>query len=329
MNLRIELKASLSSPVALDALSRIVQAIGDGWHDWLGPDPDDGDLDAYFTQYRLHRELISKAYTRAMAYPLKSKRTVVVAEDDFAETPAALEIETTLTLRAAAIVLTQALPVLVENGINDGAFFRCLIEIVDDELAQLFAEPRPRIRFEHGGGKAEARRIVAHRAQLAQSSGVPLRLLVLVDSDAHWHGHREKETEDLRKVCAETGASLHVLKKRTIENYVTDRVLRDYADENADIALSVAFVVALPSKARDHYPIKKGVPVIKGKPNLAEGPEKQMYDGITFPAGYGPKLPHAAARFVNSGLTHTEGDLDCRACLDEVRAIAHWMREEL
>jgi hypothetical protein len=331
LNVRVALSGSLGTTETLDELARIVQAVGDGWHEWLAPDPDETALNLYFEQYRSHRELVQKSYARALLYPLESRRTIVVAEDAdvAAPPPARLEEETTLSVAAAAILLTQPLAVLVENEINDGAFFSRLIEIIDHELVELFRESRPPIRFENGGGKTVATSLVGHRADAAGSAGIPLRLLVLADSDSHYPGHNRKDTNELREACREAGASLFVLEKRAIENYVTDPVLSEYAAENADIEPSVAFILSLPSTARDHYPIKKGVPSVEGKVELPEGPEKRIYDGVEFPGEFRPKVSRAANRFVTSTLVHTQADLDHRNCMTEVRAIARWMREEL
>jgi hypothetical protein len=256
LNVRISLSGSLNTAEGLDALARIVYAIGDGWHEWLGPDPDEDGLASYLDQYRPHRELLEKSYARALLYPLESRRTVVVAEEDDVANPPPdrLDEETSVSVATAAILLTQSLSVLVENEINDGAFYSRLIRIVDDGLVNLFHEPRPRIRFENGGGKTVATDLVRHRAETSRAAGVPLRLLVLADSDARYPGHQERDTNALRKLCSETGASLFVLKKRAIENYVTDPVLTEQAAQNADIASSVAFILSLPSAARDHLP---------------------------------------------------------------------------
>ena len=331
MNVRIELSGSLDLPETRDALARIVQAIADGWHEWLGPDPDEAALKPYFEDYRRHHELIQKSYTRASLYPLESQRTIVVAEDTAVSDPppSTLEQETAISVAAAAILLTQPLGVLVENEINDGAFFRRLLAIVDEEIVQLFHEPRKRVQFQNGGGKTVAIDLVRHRAEVATSAGVPLRLLVVADSDSRYPSHDAKDTMDLREACRETGAVLFVLQKRAIENYVTDAVLADYAVDNADLAPSIAFILALPPRARDHYPIKKGVRALDGKPDLPDGPEKQLYDGVQFPPDFRPKVPAAAERFVASRLVHAAADLAQRQCLSEVETMARWLREEL
>ena len=330
MNVHVNINLSAVGPESFDALARIVQAVGDGWHEWVQPDPADAALDNYFAVYQPHRELVEKSYTRATLYPLESRRTIViVSDDDIAQPPPRkLAEKTQISLAAAAIVLTQPLGLLVENEINDGAFLRRLLEIVDRPLIDLFLEPRARIRFDNGGGKTVALSLVESRAEDAAARGIPLRLLLLTDSDARYPGHVDKDTKKLQEACAEYGASLFVLQKRAIENYVTDAVFEQCAETNPDVAPTSGFILSLPPFARDHYPIKKGLPAVDGKVDIAEGPEKRMYDDVEFPS-YRPKLPGIASRFVCSTIRHTSADLEQRSCLSEVETIARWIREEL
>lgn len=325
MNVRIALERSFAETETLDALTRIVQAIGDGWHEWVGPDPGEPVVKPYLERFAHHAELLQKSYTRAALYPLESRRTIVVGEErEVAVPPRALAAETTVSASVAAVLLTQPLGVLVENEINDGAFFKRLLETIDPELVGWFGEARPRVRFENGGGKAVVRAQVAHRGQAAVATGVPLRLLVLIDSDSRFPGDPGKDTVATTNACAEAGASLFVLAKRAIENYVTDAVLEDYARGNPDLASAIAFVLALAPEARDHYPIKRGIPVEDSHKLLPA--EKTVYSDISFPS---PKVPRAAARFTGSPRPHSESDLEKRGCLQETQALARWIREEM
>jgi hypothetical protein len=48
---------------------------------------------------------------------------------------------------------------------------------------------------------------------------------------------------------------------RSIENYIPDEALRSYAATRAHASSAVGVVVALPVPARDHYPMKVGLPI--------------------------------------------------------------------
>ena len=330
MNVCMRLDSSLGDPGLRETLARIVQAVADGWHVWLEPDPGAPSLERYFEDHPVHREWLEKSYAHAANYPLESNRTVVVTEDEHAPDDVdTLAEETKLPLEAASILLTAPLPVLVENEINDGTFFARLMAVVDAALVEFFRERRPRIRFDNGGGRAEVLKLVDHRAEQAAAAGVPLRLAVLVDGDSRWPGHEDGETQTLRTACSRTGATLRVLEKRSIENYVPDGVLQRYASDYPDVGPSVAFLIALPSAVRDHYPIKKGVPAANGTPDLPAGPEQQLYEDIVFPAGYCPKLRRLVEYFLESESILTESDLQGRNCLTEIREITRWIREEL
>jgi hypothetical protein len=326
----MRLESSLGDPALRDTLARIVRAVADGWHVWLEPDPAAPSLERYFEDHPVHREWVEKSWAHAANYPLESKRTIVVTEDEHTpEDVGTLAEETTLPLEAASILLTAPLSVLVENEINDGTFFARLMAVVDTALVEFFREPRPRIRFDNGGGKAEALKLVEHRAEQAAAAGLPLRLAVLLDSDSRWPEHEDGETQALRTACCRTGATLRVLEKRSIENYVSDSVLQRYASDSPDVGPSVAFLIALPSTVRDYYPIKKGVPAANGTADLPAGPERQIYEHIVFPAGYCPKLRRLVEYFLKSEPVVTESDLQGRNCLTEIRDITRWIREEL
>ncbi len=330
MNVHVQLHESLDDAALRDTLARIVRAVADGWHVWLGPDPEDPSFDRYFTEHAVHREWIEKSYTRALNYPLESERTIVVAEAQAAPPNVlALAKETVLALEAASILLTSPLSLLVENEINDGAFFVRMMAVVDPALVDLFRQPRPPIKFDNGGGKAETLRLVEHRAELAAATGVPLRLLVLVDSDSKWPGHEDRDTLRLNRACLHAGAVLRVLNKRAIENYVPDGVLQSYASECPDLGPSVTFVVGLPPGVRDYYPIRQGVPAADGTVDLPLGPEKSTYDPIVFPTDYRPKLARVMEYFLQSNVILSEADLQGRDCLTEFREVTRWIREEL
>jgi hypothetical protein len=330
VNVRLGLSASLRDPESLNTLSRIGQAVGDGWHEWLEPDPDDPRLAHYFDNHPVHREFMLKSFTRALLYPLESRRTIAIVEDEDAGSPSpTLGTDTTLALGPASIVLTAPLPVLVENEITDGGFLLRLLAVVDEPLVSRFTEPRPPLRFEHAGGKAEACKLVAHRAHQATHAGVPLRLLVLADSDSRWPGHSDHDTHTLTNACEAAGAMLHVLQKRSIENYLSDRVLRDYAAACPDVVASVEFLTSLPPVARDHYPIKHGPKMADGQPLFLSHQEAALYEGLTFPTAYSPKLPGLSRHVLSSQATLTIDDTQDRACTIEATALARWIREEL
>ncbi len=57
------------------------------------------------------------------------------------------------------------------------------------------------------------------------SRGIRARLMAIIDSDTKFPGHTDAVTQKIVRECDELGITLHVLEKRAIENYASDRVL--------------------------------------------------------------------------------------------------------
>ncbi len=325
MRLRFQIVSPLNENEEIAAVSRVVNGVKDGWHDWLEPDPGDSRLDPYYAQNPTHRELLSKSFTAAVAYGAAQVRTLTVVVHG--DAPAA---EDAWPLEEAVLYLSQPLEVLVENARNDGLFFTACWAVLASRLAARLTAKRPAAVFSQGGGKAEVLQLIQHRTKEAlDRRTVPPRLLVLLDSDARYPGHETSESRQLRDTCGELGIPIALLQKRAIENYVGDDALRDLGTTHADVLPSVDFLLGITSEQRDHYPIKKGLDGPHGRPVITSDGEKALYAGIAWPAGFRPKLGRLMEYVLQHDALITRAELAGRCAVEELEALAARIDEEI
>ena len=221
----------------------------------------------------------------------------------------------------------------MENKINDGDFLRAVLRVVDPDLVALIDTADPPLQFQHGGGKAEILKLLRDRITRTAATGIPPRLVILVDSDARFPQHVTAETRQLLNDGARSQVPVMVLEKRSIENYVPDRTLEHYATGSPGVRSSVDFIVGLRADQRDHYPIKSGLlpydaagsPV----PPRSEQEDK-LYQDVDFPASPAAKLPRLTEFFLRHWKSSVNAaDLSARDCLGEFSRIAASLRKEL
>jgi hypothetical protein len=158
-----------------------------------------------------------------------------------------------------------ALPTLliVENATTDGSWIQTIATKLRPRLAKAFVGAPPLVEIAQAGGigeiPKELNRLGKRYVDARPGSSVPLRVLVVSDSDAKIPGQPSAEAREVVRAAAELGASSHVLAKRTIENYFPDESLRTYARQRADRREVVELITGLSGAARDHYPMKKGL----------------------------------------------------------------------
>lgn len=310
----------------IDSLNRIVYSIADGWHEWAAPDPREPEMAAYFQVRPSDMELLEKSYVKAAAYPddvpgrmvgvyVATPRTS--GNDNF---PAYMQ----LSLPDAVKYLKQPLKILVENVINDGKFLRKYLKVIDSDLVSTLDDPDSPAVFDHSGGKAEMLNHLESRLEQATRHGIPLRLIVIFDSDACYPGHSTAETKALEVACANANVTHHCLNKRSIENYIVERDLEAYAEKFPDITDAVDFFRGLSRVQKDFYPMKKGFP----RSSVMHG-QISLFADISAEDG-AHKLSRAAEYIVNiSELELETFDLEEIAALDEIEKIAKVIRMEL
>lgn len=158
---------------------------------------------------------------------------------------------------------TLPVAVIVEDAHSDGAWIKLVADNLRPQLAQLASGTSPCLQFHHAGGigqiPGEIERVATRYQNSRQDVHWPLRVVVISDSDAKLPGVESTQARAVRQAAARAGADVHVLQKRTIENYVPDDTLIEYANIRRSSRPAADYIAGFGRVARDHYPIKKGL----------------------------------------------------------------------
>lgn len=167
--------------------------------------------------------------------------------------------------RAAVALAHAPLTILVEDREADGVLLEILVEeLGSSELRVLWKRAQsvtPRgIEIDTAGGIGSMPQRVRRAVEDARREGRPVRLFVLCDSDARWPGDDDHPAH-LRETCGELSIPLHVLQKRSAENYIPDAVIEAVRDDprNTDRAHRFDALLRRTPKQRDHFPLKDGL----------------------------------------------------------------------
>lgn len=210
----------------------------------------------------------------------------------------------------------QPTRLIVENGTNDGDFVQVVARILRPRLKSRFDVSSSPLEILNGGGIGEVPKEIARwlpRHKANHVDGFPLRLIILVDSDSKAPGEVSEQARFVDKFCRRTGVGFHILEKRSIENYIPDRVFEEYAWEVPEMRERADEIVRLSPAARDHYPIKDGLHADTSKSTESE----YLYPGVPREIGMGDNFAHVAVSkyeraFDRAGLRIRDysGDLD-------------------
>lgn len=154
----------------------------------------------------------------------------------------------------------QPLSVLVENSRYDFGYLKKVVP--PDWRARLDRAIDARALIpDHCGGLPELRKRVEE--VLAPSVTGALRAWALFDSDAVAPGCLSREAKSTAEVLSAAGVSHHVLRRRAIENYLTRRMLFDWAKRENNLAASrlswVQAYLGLTPEQRWFFPMKSGL----------------------------------------------------------------------
>lgn len=187
---------------------------------------------------------------------------------------------------ALADLLGQPAVLIVENPATDGRFVIEVSARLRPRLYRRLTGPDASVVVAHGAGIGEVpkeiKRYVSSLRARAYVPGLPRRVVAITDSDARGPGRVSPAAVAVTKAANDHGVDHWVLAMRTIENYIPDEALRSYAATRTDASNAVEVVVALPVPARDHYPVKVGLPV-----ESERTPDEMMLYGKGVPPGVG------------------------------------------
>lgn len=224
------------------------------------------------------------------------------------------------------------LKILVEDREADGVLLQILVEeLGSPELRSLWKRGQtitPRaIEIENAGGINAMPHRVNRAVSDATVEGRPVRFFVLCDSDVRWPGDSgpsHVSIAKLRQACADTLIPLHVLQKRSAENYIPDAVIeavRDAPQNTGNIHRFKALLQRTPVQ-RDHFPVKDGlsdeeraVALAAGLYDPSEEPDLHLLKERLFPKRPRPLLllsSERRAEFTGHGLRTRDcnGEID-------------------
>lgn len=130
-------------------------------------------------------------------------------------------------------LLERPLRVLLESGQTDWAFLEKIVPTTWRKRWRR-AVDQGWLESQHGGGIAEIRKILVN--EVSRDEIRRLRLWVMFDSDARKAGDPSEESQRTRQACEGLHVPFHQLERRTIENYIPPRALRQWA---ADVDMKV------------------------------------------------------------------------------------------
>lgn len=251
-------------------LMAVIRGVVLGWHSLAAPSRAElEDLLPAHT-WQTYGVLLAKSATTAVNAPHLYKPTDCQSCDP----------------EALAGLLSQPAVLIVENPATDGQFIIEVSARLRPRLHRRLAGPNPSIVVAHGAGigeiPKEIKRYVSELRARAYVPGLPRRVIAISDSDARSPGKVSTAATAVTRAANDHGIDHWVLAMRSIENYIPDEALRSYAATRKTAWDGVEVLVTLPLPARDHYPVKDGLPV-----ESERTPDEMALYGTGVPAGVG------------------------------------------
>jgi hypothetical protein len=183
---------------------------------------------------------------------------------------------------------------IVEDLDTDGDWFKLVSRKLRPRLMSYMDGRYIGLEIRHAGGipriPRELERMSQRYRHSRPSEGLPLRVIALADSDAKTPGNPSAEARSVAQTAQTCDAVAHILQKRTIENYLPDDSLHQYARRHPDRREAIHFITSLTGPARNYYQMKDGL----SEAELAA-------TGSMYPPGTPPRL--GMGNFIRDFLT--------------------------
>jgi hypothetical protein len=220
----------------------------ESWHLIATPGPDRLKAILPSHLWQLYGDVLIQSYKQTVSSPM----TVAIIPDCGHCNPDRL-----------VAFLTLPVAVIVEDIHSDAEWFKAVANTLRPRLARRMTGTRPSIEFKHAGGISqipnEIERLAAIYRRMRLAEHLPLRVVAISDSDAKLPGAPSSQARAVQSTAAREGIDAHVLRKRTIENYVPDDTLLAYASVRREKLSAANYITKFNGKARDHYPMKDGI----------------------------------------------------------------------
>lgn len=204
-------------PEAPSTLDRLIARADEAAHEVVLRDADLLDESEWFRDARTKmrdRLLELRELARASAWTTTSARS--------ASWPVTTLAEAERALRMA----NSPVKVLVENRLRDGALLEVAVRLLAGEtLRLLWIKPPAPVAIDvlHAGGSGDMPRFIEREAAQARQADLPLRLIVIADSDRNGpHQPPSKQATRIEQIAFQQGARPFILTKREGENYIPD-----------------------------------------------------------------------------------------------------------
>jgi hypothetical protein len=237
----------------IEAIDRLLHRVMDEVHVLVLPDADQIERTTWFLGLRPHRkEFVRHAVLASAFRPVRAcgphRLTYTIGMD--------------LDPVQAASLAYVPLVILVENERTDGQLVcAAVLTYASPEAQRLwstaFSTGRS-VELRSRGGHGELGHLVREIYARAASANLPVRLVVMTDSDSKFPGDESAAVVSLRAECVKRGVPIKVLSCKTIENYIPDRAfeLWSSAPDRAGARPAVKALKRLLPDARDHFPMK-------------------------------------------------------------------------
>ena len=227
-----------------------------------------------------------------------------------------------VTVADAATLAWQPFRVLVENATSDRAFF---LSVANSEQRKVLerAEREKTLEFVQAGGIEQV--TAQLRNDAARAPGRRCITFVFVDGDGLWHGQPSAPALTVRETCREVGVPCHVLKRRTIENYLPAPSLQAWAAERpnrgrTDRASLLSAYMRMTRARRWYFHLKGGFAKRHACRAYASVPQQDFF---TLWAGFGSELSllFIEGKVLNSDLRREGALRELQPVLDHLIAL--------
>jgi hypothetical protein len=246
------------SPASLPHIIGLLGGVQDGRHVWVAGDDELAAAEAYM---RTQVPNLADSYIS-----LARKGAVQVQWVGTVERPSAVTVQSD-NLTELAHDLSRPAILVVEDHNSDGSFLITLCKIFGVERP-VDALSRGWLEIRHGGGGGSLPSVTMTEIGLFKTQ---IRVAAMMDSDRLLPGERT-DAHDKADMLRKSGAVVHVLELREIENYIPNRALAAVRPHRTS-SNRLKFLKELSSDQRGVYDMKIGFGPASSSPKI---PPKQI-----------------------------------------------------
>ncbi len=164
--------------------------------------------------------------------------------------------ERKFSLQEAVTYLLEPSSIVLENALNDAYFIDALFRCYDDSGKMSNYVGAGWLQYDNAGGCGNIKNFLQARINHYKGKTKFLKCYVIVDGDKLYPNQDQTKYNSLKKKLDEWGVGIHILEKRTMENYMPLLVLKDQLSQKQREWIS-AYEVLSPAQ-RDFLSISGG-----------------------------------------------------------------------